>query len=156
MEENPEKYPKRHGMPWDEDETQQLLIEIARKQTHEQIAETHGRTVNGILGCLKKIVQQYHDEGKSIQKIMKYTGLTMEMIEDTIEREKNRNERKEIIKKEKEEEKKNKKESKKQAPIVKTIETVPKERTIGNDDVCLRLERIENLLVKILDKLESL
>ncbi len=133
MEKNPEKYPKRYGMPWDEDETQQLLIEIARKKSYEEIAETHERTLGGILACLKRIVCQYHDEGKSIEKIMKYTGFSEKRIEKII-----------------------KKESNKQTPIVKTLEMVQKESTIENDDICLRLEQIENLLVKILDKLESL
>ena len=162
MESNPDKYPKNYGMPWTEDETQQLLIEIVRKQTHEQIAETHGRTVGGILGQLKKIAYNYYLEGKPFEKIIKYTGLTLEIIEDTIEREKNKNERKEIIKKEKEEVKKVKEDKKKETPIVKSTSKVSKENTIGvstGDDgihrVCEYLERIENLLVKILDKMEN-
>ena len=146
MEENPDKYPKRHGMPWGEDEIQELLIQIARKKTHEQIAEIHERTVGGIIACLKRIIRDYYDEGKPIEKIMKYTGFSQKWIEEIIKNH---------------DAKKNKKELKKKTPIVKSTSKVPNESTTNketsdNIDMYNRLKHIENLLVKILDKLEKL
>lgn len=145
MDTNPEKYPNRHGMPWDEEEIQQLLIEIVRKMSFEEIAEKHERTLGGIRARLMVIVRNYYDEGKSIEKIIKYTGLDEKTIEDTIA--------KHIAKKNKEE--KPKKENKDKIPIVNSQNTSPLQDTIGND-FSERLWRIECLLVKILDKLEKL
>jgi len=145
MDTNPEKYPNRHGMPWDEEEIQQLLIEIARKMTFEEISEKHERTLGGIRARLMVIVRNYYDEGKPIEKIIKYTGLDEKTIQDTIS--------KHIAKKNKEE--KPKKEKKEVIPIVNPQSTSPLQDTIGND-FSERLWRIECLLVKILDKLEKL
>ena len=154
MEEEPEKYPKNYGMPWDEDETQQLLIEIARKLSHEEIAEKHGRTLGGIRGQLRKVAIDYYNKDMPIEKIIKYTSLSQEYIEKIIEYEKNRMN----LKKEKEENKtKNKIRIKEESnPIVKPKGKMPEASTTGNVDVCQRLWNIECLLVKILDRLEKL
>ena len=145
MDANPEKYPNRHGMPWDEEEIQQLLIEIARKMTFEEISEKHERTLGGIRARLIEIVRNYYDEGKTIEKIIKYTGLDEKIVQDTIA--------KHVAKKNKEV--KPKKEKKEVIPIVNSQSASPSQDTI-RDDFSERLWRVECLLVKILDKLEKL
>lgn len=145
MDTNLEKFPNKHGMIWEDDETQQLFIEIARKMSFEEIAEKHERTFGGIIAKLKRMVCEYYDEGKTIEKIIKYTGLYEKVVQDTIA--------KHIANKNKEV--KPKKEKKEITPIVNPQSTFPSQDTIGNT-IIEHLENIESLLVKILDKLEKL
>jgi hypothetical protein len=85
---DPSKYPANIGKPWLDDEVLQLLQGVRKKKTIEEIAEEHKRTVGGIKSRLRQIATDYHNEGRSIEQIEKFTGLTTEEITDAIERRK--------------------------------------------------------------------
>ena len=85
---DPSKYPANMGKAWSDDEVLQLLQGIRKKKTMEEIAEEHGRTVGGISSRLRQIATDYHNEGRPIEQIQKFTGLTTEQIQDAIERRK--------------------------------------------------------------------
>lgn len=77
--------PTRVGLPWSNDEIEKLLTSIQSKKTHSDIAIEHGRTVGGILGCLKKIAADYHSTHKySTDEIQRLTGLNNIQIEEAI------------------------------------------------------------------------
>ena len=81
------KYPTRMGKTWEKDETKRLLVSIENKKSIEDIATEHERTVGGINSYRKKIAGDYHFYHKlPIEAIQKYTGLTKEEIEDTIQK----------------------------------------------------------------------
>ena len=85
-------YPTRMGQSWEDDEVQKLLNSIQKKKTIEAIALEHERTVGGIRGQLRRLATDYHfNDGRSIEEIEKYTGLTKEEIEDAIRRKEIRN-----------------------------------------------------------------
>jgi hypothetical protein len=81
-----DKYPANMGKPWLDDEILQLLQEIRKKKTIEEIAEQHQRTIGGINSRLKELAADYHNEGRAIEDIQKFTGLTAEQVKDAIER----------------------------------------------------------------------
>lgn len=88
--------PSRHGLSWGSDEIQKLLQSIKRKETIEHIAAMHQRTVGGIKARLRELAAQYHfNDGRPIEEIMKFTGLSTDEILDTIQRRKIYNENKE-------------------------------------------------------------
>ena len=75
------------GKAWSEDEVIQLLKEIQKKQTLEEIAPKHQRTVGGIRSRLREIAADYYtNDNLSIEQIMKFTGLPKEDIVDSISR----------------------------------------------------------------------
>ena len=84
---DPTKYPERMGMKWEDEEVLKLLSSIKQKKSIEEISLEHKRTIGGINSQRKKIAAEYYfNDKKTIEEIMKYTGLTKEEIEDTIER----------------------------------------------------------------------
>jgi hypothetical protein len=72
------------GKSWKEDEVIQLLLEIRQKKTVQTIAEIHQRTVGGIYSRLRQLAWEYHNEGKTIDQIERYTGLPEFEIRKTI------------------------------------------------------------------------
>ena len=79
------KYPARFGQPWKDEETIKLLRSIQKKKPLEEIARGHERTVGGITAQLKKLAVEYHfNDNRPIEEIQKFTGLSKEIIEDSI------------------------------------------------------------------------
>jgi hypothetical protein len=82
------EHPANRGKPWLDDEILQLLQNVRKKKTVEEIAEQHQRTVGGITSRLRELAAGYHAEGRPIEDIMRFTGLTEEVINDAVERRK--------------------------------------------------------------------
>jgi len=79
--------PLRHGQPWTDDEIQKLLQAIKRKDTLEQIAESHQRSTGGVRGRLRQLAADYYfNDNRSIEQIMIFTGLDKATIVDVISR----------------------------------------------------------------------
>jgi hypothetical protein len=89
MAEENSKYPKRMGQHWDDSETAQLLKEIREKTVISEIARKHERTEGGITSRLKALAWEYHSEGRGLEEIMKFTGLSESEIQKTILRRSN-------------------------------------------------------------------
>jgi hypothetical protein len=83
-QQNPEKYPENMGKAWSDEEVIELLLAIRDKKTIEEIAEKHKRTVGGITCKLDQLAWEYHTEGKTIEQIQKYTGLSKDKVLDAI------------------------------------------------------------------------
>lgn len=79
-----EKY-ERYGKKWDDDEVATLLKEIHQKFSLEKIAALHQRSVGGIKKRIYSIAADYHEEGRTMEEIMRFTGLTKEEVENAIE-----------------------------------------------------------------------
>jgi hypothetical protein len=81
------KYPARLGQPWNDDEILKMLTSIQKKKSIEEIAKEHERTNGSIRSCLRRIAVDYHFNNKMpIEKIQKYTGLSVEEINDAIKK----------------------------------------------------------------------
>jgi len=77
--------PSRCGKAWSSEEIQQLLKEVRRKETHNQIASTHERTIGGVRARLKGLAADYYfNDNRPLEEIMKFTGLDSETISDAI------------------------------------------------------------------------
>jgi hypothetical protein len=81
--------PANMGKPWLDDEILQLLQNIRKKKPIEEIAQQHQRTVGGITSRLRGLAADYHAEGRPIEDIIRFTGLTEEVINETVARRKN-------------------------------------------------------------------
>ena len=79
-----DKYPANMGKAWSDDETLQLLQSVKKKKAHQEIATEHERTLGGITSRLRHLAGEYHKEGRSIEAIMKFTGLTEGIIKEAI------------------------------------------------------------------------
>ena len=77
-------YPARMGKAWDDHETSNLLKKIRENKTVDTIAKEHERTVGGITSRLRVLAYEFYEEGKTIDQIKKYTGLSTEQIADSI------------------------------------------------------------------------
>ena len=77
-------YPARMGKTWDEHETLNLLKKIRENKTIDAIAKEHERTIGGITSRLRVLAYEFYEEGKTIDQIKKYTGLSTEQIADSI------------------------------------------------------------------------
>ena len=77
-------YPARMGKAWDDHETLNLLEKIRENKTVDIIAKEHERTVGGITSKLRVLAYEFYEEGKTIDQIKKYTGLSTEQIADSI------------------------------------------------------------------------
>lgn len=83
---DPTKYP-RMGQPWEDDEIVKLLDSIQKKKSIEEIAKEHERTNGSISSCLRRIAVDYHFNNKMpLEKIQKYTGLSIDKINEGIKR----------------------------------------------------------------------
>lgn len=77
--------PSRRGQPWGDDEIALLLKEIKRNLPIEKIATLHSRTEAGIIGRLKQLaVEYYYGDGRPIEEIQKFTGLSYDIITEEI------------------------------------------------------------------------
>lgn len=80
-------YPSNVGKPWEDDEIVQLLKEVQRKLTIDEIAIIHKRTFGGIRSRLRELAADYHfNDGRPIEQIIKFTGLSESDIKDAIEK----------------------------------------------------------------------
>jgi hypothetical protein len=87
MEKDPTKYPAKMGKPWAEEEVVQLLASIKKQKTIEDIAIEQQRTVGGINAQLKRMAAEYYmNDGRTIEEIGKFTGLTSQQINDAIKK----------------------------------------------------------------------
>jgi hypothetical protein len=87
---NPEKYANL-GKSWKDDEVAQLLGEVQKKLSLDQISEIHKRSVGGIRSRLREIAADYYfNDERPIDEIKRYTGLTVEDISDAISRRQHR------------------------------------------------------------------
>jgi len=78
----------RQGQPWEEEEIQKLLSSISKKKDIHEIALEHERTVGGINSRINKIAVDYWFNNKlPIEKIQKFTGLTVIQIQEEIKKE---------------------------------------------------------------------
>ena len=77
-------YPARMGKAWADHETLNLLKKIRENKTVDTIAKEHERTVGGITSRLRVLAYEFYEEGKTIDQIKKYTGLSTEQIADSI------------------------------------------------------------------------
>ena len=77
-------YPARMGKTWDDHETLNLLKKIRENKTIDAIAKEHERTIGGITSRLRVLAYEFYEEGKKIDQIKKYTGLSTEQIADSI------------------------------------------------------------------------
>jgi hypothetical protein len=83
-EENPTRFTNL-GKSWKDDEIAQLLSEVQKKMSHDDIAEAHGRTVGSIISRLKTIAADYHfNDEMPIDKIIRYTLLKPSDVVDAI------------------------------------------------------------------------
>lgn len=77
--------PSRRGQPWIDDEIQNLLQAVRKKESIEQIAQKHERTPGGIRARLRELAADYYfNDNRPIDEIMKFTGLDAETISDAI------------------------------------------------------------------------
>lgn len=83
---NMEHVPPRFGKAWTDDEVKKLLAAIAKKKPFDEIAKEHERTNGGIVGKLRQLAFEYHQEGRSMDDIRRFTGLDEETINDAIKR----------------------------------------------------------------------
>jgi len=126
--------PLRKGQPWLDEEVIQLLTAIRQKKSISEIAQNHQRTVSGIQARLHVLaVDYYFNDQKTIEQIMKITGLDQRMIVEQIKKKEAAEKYKEI---------KNELKSQKSA-------TESKNDTVLLNEVCTTLKII-------LAKLESL
>ena len=87
MEKDPAKYPARMGKSWMEEEVVQLLASIKKQKMIEDIATEHERTVGGISSQLKRMAAEYYlNDGRTIEEIGKFTGLSTQQINDAIKK----------------------------------------------------------------------
>jgi len=87
MEKDPIKYPARMGKSWAEEEVIQLLASIKKQKTIEDIATEHQRTIGSINAQRKKMAAEYYsNDGRTIEEIGKFTGLTAQQINDAIKK----------------------------------------------------------------------
>ena len=89
MPTNPKSKPEgfeNMGCPWNDVELLQLLKEVKDKIPYEDMAKAHKRTVGGITSRLRQLAYDYYTEEKSIDEIMVITGLSKDIVVDTITR----------------------------------------------------------------------
>ena len=77
--------PINHGKPWSDDEILRLLQAVKRKESIQQIAETHRRTLGGIRARLRSLAADYYyNDNRPIEQIMTFTGLSKDQVIDAI------------------------------------------------------------------------
>jgi hypothetical protein len=142
--------PSNAGKAWNDDEVVQLLKEIQKKVSIDQIAVIHGRTSGGIWSRLREIAADYHfNDERSVEEIMKFTGLSEDDIKDAILRRVRRDDLKEERQKQKEQKQMFK-------TIPKFIENEIKPNKENNSDILTVLIDIKNLLIENNKKLDVL
>jgi hypothetical protein len=75
------------GKRWTDEEVIQLLTLVRKKESHESIATTLGRTAGAVHAQLKKLATEYYEnDGMSIDTIQKMVGLPRGVIEEAIQK----------------------------------------------------------------------
>ena len=83
--ENPNKYPARMGIPWNQEELNKLLTSIQEDETIEEIAVKHQRTVGGIKSKLLQLaVNYYTNNNMAIEEVTKITRVGRSEVEEAI------------------------------------------------------------------------
>jgi len=99
VKKDPSKYPARMGLKWDVDEVDKLLAYIQEKTSLQEIASAHQRSPGGIRAQINKMAAEYwFNDRKPIEKISNLTGLSKSEIEDIIDKENTKAEKKEVKK----------------------------------------------------------
>ena len=81
------KYPSRLGAPWTDKELIQMLTSVKNKESFQDIASKHERTLGGIKSKLRQLAAEYYtNDDKSIEEIKVITGLDKESIIDAIQK----------------------------------------------------------------------
>ena len=77
-------YPTNGGQKWTDEEENTLLQELDKNINIEIIAQTHKRTIGGIIGKQRTIAYNMYVKKASIEEIIKKTKLDKEQIMKTI------------------------------------------------------------------------
>ena len=88
VRENPDRYPQRMGLLWNESESQMLITNLKLGKSIERIAEEHQRTAGSINARRKRIVEDMNSKGKTLQQIKEVTRFSTAEIEYHISRKK--------------------------------------------------------------------
>jgi len=84
-QQNPDKeYPEKLGEKWTVEEENTLLQELADNITIKDIAESHKRTIGGIIGRQKTIAYSMYLAGDNEDEILRITKLNNEKLLKTI------------------------------------------------------------------------
>jgi hypothetical protein len=160
VESNPEKYPERAGFIWDDEETMNLLLAVRKNETFESIAKNHKRTERSIVCQLKRIAVDYYNDSMEMEKIIKYTRLSEDVINEAIEKDKYKNLSKEEKNKVKQEKNKDIGNIKPDIEILQKYErgivSIVDKLTLMNTKngaILETLQNIEGLLINISKKL---
>ena len=76
----------RKGKKWTEEEEIQLLKEVRKKKTIEEMSQLHSRTIGGIKSRLREFAYRYFCDERPIDEICILTGLEKEDVLETITR----------------------------------------------------------------------
>jgi len=86
--ENPNKYPSRMGLLWNESETHTLITNLKLGKSIERIADEHQRTVGSINSRRKKMIEEMYSKGKTLQEIKEATRFSIPEIDYHLNRKK--------------------------------------------------------------------
>jgi hypothetical protein len=87
---NPDKeYPSNFGQKWTTEEENTLLHELDKNMIIKIIAQTHNRTIGGIIGKQRTIAYNMYVKNMPIEEIIKKTMLDKEQIMETITKKEN-------------------------------------------------------------------
>jgi hypothetical protein len=76
---------ENHGKPWKQEERSELLEDIKRNKSYNEIAGSHKRSIGSIIAKLRSIsAELYIDEKKTIDQCIEVTGLDKVDIIDAI------------------------------------------------------------------------
>lgn len=76
-----------HGKKWEDEEIKLLLRAIQRNDSKEITAARHQRTVGGIRSRQRHLAAEYYfNDNRSIEEIMKFTGLDKDSVLDAIQK----------------------------------------------------------------------
>ena len=76
----------RKGFIWTDDEESQLLAEIKRDISYDDICTNHKRTIGGIKSRLKMIAVRMYYEKKEMKEIMQTTRLNEFQVTEALEK----------------------------------------------------------------------
>ena len=132
--------PERHGVKWEDEETLKLLSSIQKKKSIKQIAEEHKRTPGSINSYIRKLAVDYHfNDGRSLEEIKRFTGLTEDQINEAIHKAEMKSKKREI------------KIADHRKSVVKSKSTVSDSSTIESETISL-LKDIQYKLNLLLEK----
>lgn len=78
---------EKKGKRWTDEDVIQLLTLVRKKDSHDSIAKTLGRTPGAVQSHLKKLATEYYEnDGMSIDTIQKMVGLPRATIEEAIQK----------------------------------------------------------------------